>query len=177
MALPAFSQNGPEVNQSIGTPVTSVVQLFYRDGSNNTTYICRALANQPTFSWTRSLSTLTSIAVATNVGTVTTSTAHGLSVGNRVSFRGATVDTDLNGDYVIATVGSSTTFTVATVNVADATYNEATLLAYTNWPRTNATVWSINRLFYTTIYADRSSWAEGSTAYGYACDSRTTYAY
>jgi len=77
--------------------------------------------------WKRSDSTLTSIVVSTNVGTVTTSTAHNLVVGNPFVVSGATVDTDLNGDYVVVTIPSATTFTITTVSVSDATYNEATL--------------------------------------------------
>lgn len=73
-------------------------------------------------------STLTSITVAANVATVTTAAAHGLThTGQQATVVGATVDTDLNGTYSIATIPTSTTFTFATAAVADATYTEATL--------------------------------------------------
>lgn len=178
-AIGLQAQVAPEVNPAIGPPVTPIVQYLFRDGSNNFTYICSALAKQPTYSWLRSTTTLTSIVVSSNTATVTTSTAHGLSVDNRVYVFGATVDTDFNtsAGYKIATVGSSTTFTFTTVNVADGTYTEATLGIWTVFPRSNDTVWSISRNYYTTTYLDSSRWAEGDTSFTKACDSRTTYAY
>lgn len=65
----------------------------------------------------------TSVAVATNVGTVTLA-AHGLSVGDSVTIRGATTDADLNASYTVASVPSADTFTIATSSVSDGTYNE-----------------------------------------------------
>jgi len=75
----------------------------------------------------RSDATLTNIVVATNVGTATTAAAHGLSASDPFTVQDATVDTDLNGTYTIATTPSPTTLTFATTDVADATYTEATL--------------------------------------------------
>ncbi len=108
----------------------------------------KAAAKQPSFSWYRASATLTSIVVLTNAGTVTTSTAHGLAVGNLVTISGATVDTDLNGTYYIQTVGSTTTFTITTASVANATYTESTLEVATMAPRSSAAQWDIFK--YTT---------------------------
>lgn len=77
-------------------------------------------ANQ---AFTIDASTLTDIVVATNVGTATTVPAHGLSVGDEFSIRGEVGDTDLNADYTVVSVPSSTTFTFATVSVSDGTYD------------------------------------------------------
>jgi hypothetical protein len=176
LSVGLYAQTSPEYTPSIGPPVTPYTLLNYRDVSNNVEYICRALSNQPTYTWTKSAATLTSIAVSTNTATFTFSSNHGLLPGNVISVSGATVDTDLNGTYVVVT-GGTTTLTVTTVNVANATYTEATLAAWTTAPRTNAGVWSIQRNFYTTTYLDRSTWAGGSTALVNACDSRTGYAY
>lgn len=78
-------------------------------------------------SFLRSDDSLTSIAVATNVGTATTVAAHKVSVDDLITVQGATVDTDLNNSYTVASVLTPTTFTFPTVDVADATYTESTL--------------------------------------------------
>jgi len=75
----------------------------------------------------RSDNTLTDIVVLTNVGTATTDAVHNLSTSDPFTVQDATVDTDLNGTYTIATTPSPTTLTFATTDVADATYTEATL--------------------------------------------------
>jgi hypothetical protein len=47
-----------------------------------------------------------------NPSVVTTAVAHGLSVGDVVEITGHLVNTNINGTWTLATVGSSTTFTV-----------------------------------------------------------------
>jgi len=170
----------------------SVEILFFRDGSGNYDYECKALARNKVSVFSRSASTsiqpettisvatLTSIAVSTNVATATTSGAHGLGVGHRIRVSGATVDTDLGSssspkEYTIATVPSGTTFTFATASVADATYNESTLRFDTSAPRTNSRVWNVIRRFYTSTAVDRIISAYGSGAMDKACDSKATY--
>jgi hypothetical protein len=191
--IAAFGQVGVQISD---LPVKeSTEELFYRDGSSNTEYICTARGTQPTADvWTRSASTsrqqnapatlgqgtLTSIVVLTNVATVTTSVAHGYAVGHWVTVSGATVDTDLNnsaasGRYKIASVPNGTTFTFATSSVADATYTESTLSLSSTAPRTNALVWAIRKMFYTSTSIDRSAPAQGSLAMDKSCDSRTSY--
>ena len=176
------AQTSPELTLSIAPPTTPYTSLFYRDGSNNVEYICKALSDQPVYVWyaANGSPVLTSIVDASNVATVTTAADHGLLVGNRVNVSGVTTDTDLNGTYVIATVPTSTTFTIATANVADATYSggaDPAMKLDTDAPRVNASIWSIQRNFYTTTYVDRTSWAEGATATRNSCATRTSYAY
>lgn len=145
-------------------------------------YICKALSNQPVYVWYAAGSSpvLTSIVDSTNTATVTTAAAHGLAVGNRIQISGVTTDADLNGSYVIVSVPSTTTFTITTANVTDGTFNgasDAAMVMATNAPRTTASVWSIQRNFYTTTYPDRTAWAEGTTATINICANRTAYAY
>lgn len=147
-------------------------------------YICKALSNQPVYVWYAAGSSpvLTSVVISsTNTATVTTAAAHGLAVGNRVQISGVTTDTDLNGSYAIVSVPSATTFTVTTANITTGvTFNgasDAAMVMATNAPRTTASVWSIQRNFYTTTYPDRTAWAEGTTATINICANRTAYAY
>lgn len=66
---------------------------------------------------------VTSIVVATNVGTVTTSSAHGLSTGRQVAIYGGTgTSSKVNGLYTITVTGGST-FTVTTAGVLNGTYS------------------------------------------------------
>jgi hypothetical protein len=244
-----YGQTGPEYTPSIGPPVTPITTLYFRDGSSNQQYVCQALSNQPTYTWSsgavtpvsivdsantgtvtttnphglttgdkviisgvttdadlNGIYTVTvtstvaftittanvtdgtytdnttvlaknSIADATNTATVTTSQPHGLAVGNRIIIAGVTADTDLNGSYVIATVPSTTSFTITTANVTDGTYSDSGLVISTTAPRSSAGVWAIYQKYYTTTAIDRQAWAEGSTAMTRICDSRATYAY
>jgi hypothetical protein len=86
---------------------------------------------EPVLTVTKAAATLTSIAVAANVGTVTWP-AHGLEAGCSVTLSGATVDTDLNATYIIATAPTVDTFTIPTVAVGNGTYAESTLKAVAN---------------------------------------------
>lgn len=184
------------VAQQSGTPVTvteyphdTPTQAFFYDGSNNLIYICESKAKGPwnfngqqlapsTFSWTKAASTLTNIVVSSNVGTVTTSTAHGLQTGESVTVTGATVDTDLNATYIIQTVGSSTTFTITTVAVADATYTDAGLVATTGAARLTAPIWSIARFNYTSTNVTSKQYANGLPAnMNQICTNRALLAY
>lgn len=71
--------------------------------------------------------TLTNIVCASNVCTVSTLNPHGLRGGDLVNVLGATVDTDLNGTSYAITYLTTTTFTIATTNVTNATYTDAGL--------------------------------------------------
>jgi len=113
-----------------GSTLTSVVD------SSNTSTVTTASAHGlligesvaisgTTFS--KAAAMLTNIVVATNVGTATTAAAHGLLANDYVTVSGATVDTDLNGEYQIATVPTTKTFTFTTSSVANGTYVDATL--------------------------------------------------
>ena len=126
----------------------------------------------------RSDSTLTSIAVSSNVATVTCSTACGVWKGQRVTVSGATGDTDLNATYTVTstTDTAATTYTFTTSGVSDGTYNESTLRIATNQPLTTQAVWAIQCLKY-----DGSSnlistyWANGSVGHSLAYSARSTY--
>jgi hypothetical protein len=76
---------------------------------------------------TEDAKTVTSITDATNTATVVFPDPHGLAVGDIIKVSGATVDTDLNGNYAVATVASATSITFTTANVTDAAYTETTL--------------------------------------------------
>ena len=68
-------------------------------------------AGNPTTSWTFAGSSLTSIVVSANVGTVTTSAPHNLWVGAIVQVLGSAT-TLLNQEYFVVSVPTSNTFTV-----------------------------------------------------------------
>lgn len=161
--------------QQVRYPYDQPTTLFAYDGSGNLTYVGYATSKQASFSWTRTASTLTSIAVASNVGTVTTSTAHGLAVGNSVIVAGSTTSA-LNGTYRIATIGSTTTFTITTSGVSDATYNNAAMTASTTAPRSSAAIWSISCLVYNgSNQLISKGWAGGLPASSvYIWDNRAT---
>jgi hypothetical protein len=80
----------------------------------------------PTTTWGINAATLTSIAVASNVATVTTVAANPLVANNTIFVSGAS-PTTLNGTWHIATVTDSTHFTFATTGVSNATFNGAGL--------------------------------------------------
>lgn len=157
LSVLAFSQaNGPAV-QTVTYPYDSPTE-YHDSDTNNELYICYAKSRGPwnaglsvtpaSFSWTKALTTLTNIVVLTNVGTATTSTAHGLQPGQNVVVTGATIDTDLNATYKILTTASTTTFTFTTVAVSDATYTDAGLILTTTAPRLTAPIWSIQKKNY-----------------------------
>jgi hypothetical protein len=56
---------------------------------------------------------VTNKALTTNVATITTASAHGLSAGDTVAVTG--IDATFNGSYIIATIPTGTTFTYALV--------------------------------------------------------------
>ncbi len=175
VAIAAFSQGAP-VNITSDPPPASVVNLFYYDASNNLQYVCKSPQRGPTTTQKRTDSTLTNIVDSTNTSTVTTASAHGLYVGARVTISGATVDTDLNGTYTVLTVPSTTTYTITTANVGDATYTESTLVITTSYPLLTDPRWAIQAFTYNASnYLTGSYWANASTGYGIACSTRATY--
>lgn len=181
----AFGQNTTRVSDRPSPEATE--DLYFYDGSSNLEYICTADApsvtsvfgvtasnsNQPRSSI--SAVTITNIVDSSNTATVTFSGAHGLAVGHRFTISGATVDTDLNGTYTVATVADSTHITFTSANVSDATYTDAALIITTTAPRTNANVWSIKKFSYTSTSINRGRWLYGTPSNNLACDSRTTY--
>lgn len=144
------AQDGTPTSPSQGPPYVAYTKLYFYDATPNIEYICAARSQQPTFSWTRALSTLTSIVDSSNTSTVTTSTAHGLSAGAKVTIAGVTTvgGTALNTTFVIQTVGATTTFTITTSGVTDATYTDSGMTLSTTAPRTTAPVWDIVKFVY-----------------------------
>jgi hypothetical protein len=55
--------------------------------------------------------TVSNTARTSDVATITTSAAHGFTVGMKVTISGLATNTDLNGTFVITDVPSATTFT------------------------------------------------------------------
>ena len=178
-----FGQQRTTVALSDGTPDLAISRLYFYDGSNNMEYVCRSPPQQKNYTWavtpTGAQGTLTSIVVLTNVGTVTTSAAHGLQPGNLVVVAGSTTSA-LNGTYKVQTVGSTTTFTTRTSGVSNATYSTSLLTLSSNAPRTTAPVWSIEKRTYDgsnnmTRAQFATSLVSGSTAstsYSFICDNR-----
>jgi len=155
LAAPVFSQESGSPVQVVAYPSTQPDKVLDYSGTS-LIYIGYAapvvdytrITGNSAYRWTRAASTLTSVVVLTNVGTVTTSTAHGLTVGQKVVITGATVDTDLNATYRVVSVTSTTVFTIATVNVGNATYTDAGMVLSTNAPLTTQPIWSIQFLTY-----------------------------
>jgi hypothetical protein len=168
---------GPIVNQSAGPPVSAWTALYFYNATPSLEYICLARSKQPEKVFARSDNSLTSIAVSSNVATATKAIAHGLQIGNRIVVSGATVDVDLNGGYVIATVPSTKTYTFATAGVGDATYTEATLQIAVTAPRTTEPIWAINLYQYSGSDLTHSQWADGNTVDDNVCDDHATLAY
>ncbi len=175
------AQEGQPVNMSISAPTVGYSNLFFYSGSD-LQYICKAKSLQPTatFAITPAAPTpyvLTSIVVLTNVGTVTTVSDNGLKVNDRIVISGATVDTDLNGVYKVATVTNSKVFTLATTSVGNNTYNEATLQFTTTAPRTTMPIWSIAKFTSVTSQITASQWANGTSGTTQICDNRSSLPY
>lgn len=164
---------GQLVSINPGPPAQPISALNFYDASNNQIYRCQAVSVQPTYTWTVTAKTLTSIVDSSNTATATTSTDHGLSVGNAVTIAGAT-DTDLNGTYIIATVPGTTTFTITTASVTDATYNGAALTMSTTAPRSSVAIWSIRRYQYSGTNLTHEQWVGGSTSMNKICDNRAS---
>lgn len=154
-------------------------KLCFYDASNNLEYICYApLSGVVSATVSLAAATLTNIVVLTDVGTVNTVAAHGLSVGSKVVLSGWTVDAQLNATYEVKTVPTSTSFTIATSAVSNATYTDTGGVAtFTSIPDTAAS-WAIQRYWYNTSNAMvKSGWAEGTTTPTLIAASRTTYTY
>ncbi len=174
-----LGQEGAPVNVSGSAPLTGYTNLYFYSGSD-LQYACRAKSQQPTATFIiagNSPYELTSIVVLTNVGTVTTVSDNGLKVNDRIVVAGATVDTDLNGTYKVATVTNSKVFTIATVSVANATYTEATLKFTTTAPRTTMPIWSIQKFTAVASQITASQWAIGTSGTSQICDNRATLSY
>lgn len=93
-----------------GTRTTATTTVkFWKNGTSGTLLATLSLNGK----------TVSNVAVTSNVATITTSAAHGFSLGDIVTISGLT-HTALNGSWSITSLPSSTTFTfnVNTANVA-----------------------------------------------------------
>ncbi len=172
----AFAQDGTPVNDSQGPPYVSYSTVLKYSGSS-VIATCVARSQQPTATFSVSGATpyvLTSIGVATNVGTATTVSDHGLNIGDKIVVTGATVDPDLNATYAIATVPTSKTFTITTAAVSDGTYTNAALQFATNSPRTTQPIWSITKFTLSGSNVTAVKWANGTSAPNQICDNSAT---
>ncbi len=179
MAARLMGQEGQPVNVSISSPTVGYTDLFFYSGSD-IQYACKAKSIQPTHTFSRTAPTpyrLTSIVVLTNVGTVTTVSDNGFKVNDKIVITGATVDTDLNGTYSIATITNSKVFTITTVAVADATYTEATLGFATTAPLTSLPIWAVQKYTVVSTAVTAIQWANGTSGTSQICDNRATLSY
>lgn len=182
-ALLFAQDNDPAVSISGGPPSrgwTVIYTYTAISGTDYPQYICQT-RNQAEWS-----AAVTQVVDSSNTATVTTSAAHGLQINNRVEIAGVTGDTDLNGTYIVLTVPSSTTFTVTSASVTDATYNNAGITISSSAPRTNASIWAIKKYTYggtggtsmlAAQWAVRSGRETSGTGTEHSCDAKTTLAY
>lgn len=158
------------VTPTIGPPNEAWTTMFDYDGSGNLIYTGLALSTQP-----RSFQYTVSSYNPGAPGTVTTSAAHGLQSGQKITIAGAIGDwAATNGDQIV-TVTGTTTFTIPPDSSGYSGSFAGTMSTFA--PRTNAVIWALSKNYYTVANLTRSAWADGSTGVNHAWDSRTTYAY
>ena len=162
------------INQVQGPTPNSYV--YFYDIASTPQYVCQAQALQGLTTWYKSSATLTSIAVATNVGTVTFGSTTYLWPGARIIVAGSAT-TALNASYVV-TATSGSTATITTVGVSDGTYTDANLTVSTQSPLLNNLVWAIQITRYISSSPQTQYWAgvPGTIpAMNLACSARATY--
>jgi hypothetical protein len=173
LAGAAFGQ-AQAVNQVQGPTSNDYVSYF--DIASTPQYICQAQAFQPITTFYVASSTLTSIAVSSNVGTITFSSTSYLWVGATVVVAGSAT-TALNGTYSVTAVSGSTA-TITTVGVSNGTYNDTTLTVSTTSPLLNSKIWAIQVTQYSAGSAVGQYWA-GAPAItppmNLACSNRHSY--
>jgi hypothetical protein len=163
------------VTTAISPPKEAWCQLIAYSGSNPE-YVGWARSTQPVPT-VALVGALGFVSITNSSTTATVAwTAHGLATGNRVVVSGASVDTDLNGSYVIIVTGADA-FTFTTASVGNAAYTEATLAITTTAPRTGDPVWAIQKNVYSTNLPVQVFFAEGRSDPNLTWGSRTTYAY
>lgn len=177
-----FGQNNdPAVSFSSGPPQRVWTKLlFYTTvgGADALEYTCYANATQPEI-----IDSVTQIVDSSSTATVTYASAHGLGIGNRVVIAGVTGDTDLNGTYIVLTVPSTTTITITSSSVTDATYNNAGITSTSSAPRTYKEIWSISKNYYGASSLNAVRWAVdssgkiSSSGAQHSCDARSALAY
>lgn len=175
-----FGQTLTTAIEEGGPPRNGWVILNKYNVSNKLIYQCSALSRGRSTSWTIG-STLTSIVVASDVGTVNTVSAHGLWQGARVVVAGSGV-TAANKEYKVVSVTSSTAFTIATSGVSDQTLTTAKMTVTTYDPTENDTAWVItvikydtNGLFETSYVAKPNVSTENVVSGNLKCADRALY--
>ena len=162
------------------------VDLTTYDGSSNPIYTCSAASIQtgplhaPTWAITPKAAqlTLTNIVVSANVGTITVSgSTIKLQIGNAIVVAGSAT-TALNGTYVVQSTPSTTTVTITTSGVSNATFTDANLTVSSTAPRSDDGVWTVRKIVYSSGNPIRSQWAGGVRGgYTNSCDAQTTLVY
>jgi hypothetical protein len=104
------------LGEPLGTLVFAYANDLYDDGKNfsQSTTACAFVGSSDVLmfcSTATNKGTITNKQLTSNVATLTTSAAHGLSVGDEIWVEG--VDATFNGKYTITVVGSTTTFSYA----------------------------------------------------------------
>jgi hypothetical protein len=146
----------PSVDNGIGAgfgqrELLNRMQLVLRTLDVNSTgpILVRAYLNAQTFAGSQTIlgstvGTTITISTASSTGGVTTyttgSTAHGLNIGDQVVISGMTT-AGYNGTYVIATVPTTTTFTVS--STVTGTPGTGTALAYKPWTNAVGNVYGV----------------------------------
>lgn len=153
--------------------------IYFYDSGSRMKYVCENShdpAGTQTTTWQRSDSTLTSIAITSNLATFTTASSHQAYPGMRVVVAGSTAAV-IDGTVTVAEVLTATTFT-ATLTAANGTYTTSTIVATTTDPLLTATVWSIDVYVYSAAGVLGGSFKAGdgkSLAYTMKCSDRALY--
>lgn len=166
---PAFCQDGSEVNLSQSPPRLGITRVLSYDTNGYLRYTCI------TPSLRYSASTLTGATIVANGSSATiTLASHGLRVGNPITITGSSV-MGLSGTYAIATVPSTSTFTITTTASGTDSGGVVTTVA----PRSSQGIWSIQRTVSDSTGKLLSvDWANGRpTAYSQICDNASTLQY
>lgn len=158
-------------------PSSPWVTLLFYNASSQIQYVCYSPALAPTTTYAIGATPgLTSIVVATNVGTVNLPATAQWWVGQRITVAGSTTSA-LNGTYVLSAV-VGTTATITTSGVSDATYNNAAMTISTTAPVLDSPRWSIQVMTYASSNLATSYWASSASTgvnSQLACSNRTAY--
>jgi hypothetical protein len=159
-------------------PGQSLVTQYYTSGGN-TNYICYASAIQPaTIFPVNAAATLISVAVSSNVGTITFSSTSYMWPGQRIAIGGATTNTVLNGNYAVTGVSGSTATIALPLISGSPTYTDSTMYVETQAPMLNSLAWAIQVYTYSGSTATGAYWAGLPSQYiqlNLACSNRNNY--
>ena len=146
-------------------------------GSTTSNLLVRAYLNSNTFAGQQTLvgtavGTPIYLSTASGTGSVVTYTTtypHGLNVNDQVIVSGVTSSTGYNGTFIIATVPSSTTFTVAsTYSTSYSTTGAPTIYGYKRWTNAAGDVYGVLTSSLAQIADYAPSAAQGGLSGAYA---------